>query len=568
MKKLLFGTLATVGIFGLASCSSDDAPAPAGNSVTFNLQVPGAMTRGNFGDGSGQGDVANLDILKYSVYEVTESGKKIVLSSEKTGAFTNNRTEQLSLELVNGHRYQVVFYADNAANKFVDFDQATGVMKVDYTDAASNVADQDAFIGVSEEFTVTGGYDADITLKRPFAQLNWGATDTDNALVTPKLAGTNATVTVKANSLCTTLSIIDGTYGGQNTDDVTFGAVNFGNLPTQTFPVEDAGARLVAMNYILTDGGTIDCELNITGDITQKVTVNSAPVKANKRTNIYGALLTSPGNFNITVSDPFEENPTDIYLTDTEVKEPAKDASGTYLITTEGELRWMAEQVNTGSAGSAANIASYALQNDITLQLPWTPIGNGFNNRFSGKFNGNGHTIYNMVVKSNDRTGFFGMSNGQIENLNFDGATVVSNHWAGVVAGYSDNETGTAWIKNCNVKNSSVTLSCEIVNGAWDNGDKGGLIIGFMAPKDQVEGCTVTNCTLQGYRDLGGIIGYAKGSVIKNNNVDGLVIKVDNTHNYKNYTTLEGHDANGVVGEADGATVSDNTSANVTVSEL
>lgn len=138
---------------------------------------------------------------------------------------------------------------------------------------------------------------------------------------------------------------------------------------------------------------------------------------------------------------------------------------------------------------------TFSLQNDIYMVGKWTPIGGG---------------------------------------SNFDNASVTGNHWAGVVAGYSDNETGSTYIKNCKVTNSSVKL----VPGN-ENGDKGGLIIGYMAARDQVENCVVTNCTLQGYRDLGG---SDEGNTSANVQVGMLVASADDLK-----SVLNGLAANGTL---------------------
>jgi len=566
MKKVLYCALAAAGVMSMASCSNDDAPMPAGDGVNITVKLPRDMaTRGTFGDGTDDGDRAILDNLQWSVFEVLPNGTLELVFSDGRTAFDASQTEELvSLPLAKGKTYQVAFYADDKDNAFVTY--SDGNISVDYSKAASNTAAEDAFIGKSKVFTVTGAYSESVTLTRPFAQLNWGTDDTEAKVLNKVIQTLTAEVAV-TKGLYTGMNVISGeTIGEPVAAPVKFAAVEFTSLPNQTFPVkkDDPDAKpylLIAMNYLLTGNGTIDCEMSFNNGLTP-VTVNAAPVQVNHRTNIYGSLLTAPGEFNIKVDNNFL--PEDNNLTSTP-SEPKKDADGTYLIKTQGELAWIAEQVNGGDMLSGK---TFSLQNDIYMVGKWTPIGGGglgFNFRFCGKFLGNGHTIHNLIVDNPtaDRVGFFGFMNGQIENLNFDNASVTGNHWAGVVAGYSDNETGSTYIKNCKVTNSSVKL----VPGN-ENGDKGGLIIGYMAARDQVENCVVTNCTLQGYRDLGGIIGYSNYSVIRNNKVDGLKIIIDKSDNYKNYTELSKHDANGVIGEKVGGTDEGNTSANVQVGML
>lgn len=567
MKKVVFCSLAAIGMLSLASCSSqEDGPVAGGDGVYFTIELPGHMnSRGTFGDGTGAGDRAILNNLQWTVFEVGADGTTLtkVFSDEKTGAFGGSQTQEtVMIPLAKGKTYQVAFYADDATNSFCTY--ADGDITVDYANGASNTAAEDAFIGKSAVFTVTGAYNETVTLTRPYAQLNWGTNDLDAKVLQNILPSLTAQVSVKSG-LFTKMNVIGGGVSDPVTD-ISFAAVELAadKRPGQTFPVEGTPAyALIAMNYLLTGDGTVDCELAFNNGLTA-VTVNAAPVKVNYRTNIYGQLLTAPGNFNILVDNNFVDPDNNIGLTPSE---PETDANGTYLVKTQGELEWIAQQANASATPYTKNIS---LQNDIFMVGAWTPIGIGtnFNNRYSGTFDGNGHTIHNMNVTTNDRTGFFGFMNGVVKNLNFEGAVVKSNHWAGVVAGYSDNETGTARIENCKVNNSTVTIATEQIDGNWDNGDKAGGIIGYMAARDQVTGCTVSNTTIQAYRDLGGIIGYSNASVISNNTVQNVTLIVDNSHNYKNYSTIGEHDAAPIAGEAAGGSYIGNTVSKVRVATL
>ena len=67
-----------------------------------------------------------------------------------------------------------------------------------------------------------------------------------------------------------------------------------------------------------------------------------------------------------------------------------------------------------------------------------------------------------------------------------------------------------------------------------------------------INNCSVNSTTLQGYRDIGGIIGYAGGGSVSGCSINGVTIKVDNSNNYKNYSSIGQHDANSIVGESHG----------------
>ncbi len=314
-KHLIYGSLAAFGLISLASCSSEeDMPAPSGDGVTFTLRIPGNLaTRGTFGDGTGAGDRATLDNLEWTVFEVAEDGSlTTVFSDAKTGAFATSQTEEkVIINLAKGKKYQVAFYADDKDNNFVTY--TDGDINVDYANAVSNTAAEDAFIGKSDVFTVEGAFSKTVTLTRPFAQLNWGTDDTEENSIQPLIPSLTGTVKV-TQGLYSKMNVISGEVDATTavTAPVEFAAVNFNALPTQTFPVEkeDATAKpykLIAMNYLLTGDGTVDCELAFNNGLTP-VTVSAASVKVNYRTNIYGSLLTSPGTFNILVNNNFNDN--------------------------------------------------------------------------------------------------------------------------------------------------------------------------------------------------------------------------------------------------------------------
>lgn len=299
--------MALAAVFGVVACSDEDAPVPAGDGVNFTVQLPRTLgSRGNFGDGTDDGDRVTLDNLQWTVFEIVDGNPVKVFSEGRTAFGQSQTVETVSLPLAKGKTYQVVFYADDADNTFASF--TDGVVKVNYTNALSNNAAEDVFVGKSEQFTVTGAYNESVTLSRPFAQLNCGTDDVSTKAIEAIIPSLTASVKV-TDGLYETMDVISGQTGSPVSSPVTFDAVEFTNLPAQTFPVaaEDGkpAYRLIAMNYLLTGNGVIDCELELNNGLSP-VTVNAAPVQVNHRTNIFGSLLTAPADFNIKVNDAFD----------------------------------------------------------------------------------------------------------------------------------------------------------------------------------------------------------------------------------------------------------------------
>ena len=154
----------------------------------------------------------------------------------------------------------------------------------------------------------------------------------------------------------------------------------------------------------------------------------------------------------------------------------------------------VAELVNGGK--SDINITLTA---DIDLTgKDWTPIGTSFSNKYTGTFDGGGHTIKGLTVTTNDQfVGLFGSigNAGTVKNVMMEDVQITSNRssgFAGGVAGYSD---GT--IENCSVSGSvSGTVYVGGVVGAqWEG---------------SITGCS-SSATVKGMVHVGGVVGQTNG---------------------------------------------------------
>ena len=171
------------------------------------------------------------------------------------------------------------------------------------------------------------------------------------------------------------------------------------------------------------------------------------------------------------------------------------ESNGSYTVTSADGLMNIAELVNGGK--SDINIT---LDTDIDLTgKNWTPIGTSFSNKYTGTFDGGGHTIKGLTVTTNDQfVGLFGSIGyaGTVKNVMMEDVQITSNHgsgFAGGVAGFSD---GT--IENCSVSGSvSGTVYVGGVVGAQWNGS--------------TTGCS-SSATVKGTVDVGGVAGQTNSS--------------------------------------------------------
>lgn len=171
------------------------------------------------------------------------------------------------------------------------------------------------------------------------------------------------------------------------------------------------------------------------------------------------------------------------------------ESDGSYTVTSADGLMNIAELVNGGK--SDINIT---LDTDIDLTgKDWTPIGTGYSNKYTGTFDGGGHTIKGLTVTTNDQfVGLFGSIGyaGTVKNVMMEDVQITSNRssgFAGGVAGYSD---GT--IENCSVSGS--------VSGTVYVGGVVGVQIG-----GSITGCS-SSATVKGTVDVGGVAGQTNSS--------------------------------------------------------
>lgn len=540
-----------------ASCSSDlDQPGVSGDgNVHFSVQLPEGMRTRAFADGT------TAKNLKYAVYQ---NGALVSQGS----ATLSDKAANVNIDLASGGTYDFVFWAE-ADNSPYTFSAEGRLVTVNYAGMNGNNDNGDAFFYIENGVKVDGALTRSVTLSRPCAQLNIGTSDLNNASVaTTYQEGVYTSVTAEA---CTTLDLTDGSAA--NPVQVTLPAT----LPAsaqETFPVA-GGYRYLSMAYMLVgdEGSVSDLTINsYTSGASQTpahtVKVPNAPLKRNFRTNLYGQLLSSTTNWNISIDSEFGGG-TGLSVWDGSAEAPVvDDAAKTVTVSSASQLAGFAQAVNGGKQYSGYTVT---LTSDIDLAgKPWTPAGNVASYpsiTFSGTFDGNGHTIYNLNANASGTTyataGLFGSLTGKVKNLNLVGGKVNSTHYAGAICGYSSSNVGME-ISGCTVEDFTIVSVPEMFNGEYDNGDKVGGIVGYMDGGDKVSDCVVRNTTVKGYRDIGGVAGYCNnGGPISGCTVEDVTLIQDFENGYKTESQVEGHI--GAIFGYGSNTGSGNTFTNVTI---
>lgn len=562
--KRTFKSLAVLALSALAMVSCQkELLGPATQegkevAVSLDLTTPLMGTKA-YADGT------TVDVVHVHVYQHDANGNLTYIAPATQGAAIetpskdvamSNGAATYSTRLVTGQKYTFVFWAENSSCGAYAYNSDSKTVTVDYTGAAGNDESRDAFYAVLPDVTITGAYSASVTLNRPFAQINFGASDYEAA----KAAGIEVTgAAVKLTGIATSINLLEGTVSGSET--VTFAEAD---LPTDPETLSAAGEsyKYVAMDYVLVgkDRKTLsDVTLTIaaTGTLstTPEYTYTNVPLQGNYRTNIVGNLFTSPADITITV-DPAWSTPESNYI----IVAPGvrQFVDNEYEIYAKEGLDWLAKTVN-GRNSLSGKTVKLAADLDMT-GIDYVPAGNTIasypSTAFAGVFDGQGHTISNLSVASHtgqySAAGLFGAITGTVKNVKLANVNISSDHYAGGVVGYISNNTGAS-VQNCSVEGGSIKSTAHLKDdGSYDDGDKAGGIVGYITAVDYIDGCSVKNLTITAYRDLGAIVGCAAGSgTVKVTNCtvgDNVLVVVDNSHNYKNYTTNEAHNAGNFVG--------------------
>ena len=542
--------------------------------------------------------------LRYTleVYDVDENGNLVgeapyaPVKDRQVIIVDEYQPVTFELRLVPKRHYRFVVFADfvpedvtNSTSTAIAVQQNLGIShKIGNTLADIKVINSglndertDAYFGY-ENFTITNSASNDIVLKRPYGKLRVIATDLHelNLNVNPKKVKVEYTATHLTNfDAVTGAATLDteytkrvfdseyneiykevdeknGKFGLQN----HFYTTGYDALEGHKYENANGAVRHTHMtlftDYILADDLDQPQPVHFTMTVYDRenkeiksTTFNTdIPVQRNYLTTVIGNVLTTATEVEVRIDDNFAGEYEET-LWDGKYKEPAYDAATqTYTIYEESELAWLAAAVN-GTLTRASEPQTFVgktfkLAADIDLDLNgdrWTPIG--ATGKFLGTFDGQGNTIYNLLVSETGKASAGLFANGRvIKNLYVENAEVYGHYKTGVIIG----DGLCAQIENCHVKNAKIVVT-PINN---DDANNVGGIVGYLSaePTAYVKNCSVENAEITAYRKVAGIVGAANGaSVVTGNTVKNVTITADQTAEYKEFKAAEAGEIAGYI---------------------
>jgi len=289
--------------------------------VTFTASLPTEMaTKASF-DNDGNGASVNRCIMEI-YYEDDLFTRMYAPINEMKASFTTN--------VVSNRTYTVAFWADNVAiptsesglcddNYYNTASLKAIALKGDYV---GNLDARDAFFHCGSYTVEQGGaVFSDVKLKRPFAQVNVITSDLQVIKPVPALQPSEVNLTIK--NAFTTFNAVTGAASVPQNLNYTASLYKFPET------IGDKTDATLSMDYLFADSEKavidIDWKAKKNGNDDVAHSFAAVPYQRNYRTNIKGALLTTTGQWNVTV-EPTWNNPD--YIKNVVIANTLADAQG------------------------------------------------------------------------------------------------------------------------------------------------------------------------------------------------------------------------------------------------
>jgi len=320
MRKIFTLVLAAAAVF--AACQKNEVAETSGDQkVTLNVSLPEVATKANAGEGSA------IDELYFELYYFNDAmdydlGDKLVAG--KTSVTAGKAT--IDFTLMRNTKYRVLFWAQASGSVYgepanlqaISMNYGTGS-----TPGNGNDEKRDAFYG-TQTFVTDGTVITCDPLKRPFAQLNFLATDFKTGVEYEGIPMGNIELiktTVEVVTAAPSFNVAKGgPVDGTTPVNAVFEATNFvdvdGNGEVDLYGDPADGNCVISMNYVLPSAATTNVnatfyyQLNNGGSIIpcspQVYALTNLDLVENFRTNVSGSLFLQGSSYEVSVSSVFD----------------------------------------------------------------------------------------------------------------------------------------------------------------------------------------------------------------------------------------------------------------------
>ena len=295
------------------ACQKNEVPAvPAEEvDVILSVAIPGTLsTRAIETETVSTG--AEVDIVYYEIWDAEKTKKLYPKAGEEIKSqVVENNTATINVSLIANQKYTFIFWAQNAGCGAYGVSDLTSVT-IDYDVIAEKGNDDvfDAFYTVKQiEIKKSATYEP-VILRRPFSQLNFGASVMSTDLGPIVVDSTYVTV----SELSTVFKTFDGVGDVESVDsDVKFAARGLVSATegekAQILSTNGQDYTWLTMDYMLMTGKSATVDINAMfrvdgiGDVFHDIPQVS--IKKNYRTNIVGDLFTADAELTLIIDHNF-----------------------------------------------------------------------------------------------------------------------------------------------------------------------------------------------------------------------------------------------------------------------
>lgn len=249
----------------LAACQKENRiQEPELSTVTYSVTTPVEF------EIKSAGEASEINVLWYGVYHKKENGEFKYMSDMSAFVDVIDRSSiQVPITLINNQVYRLVFVAQHKSEsdgEYVYNIGENGVMTLNPEAEVTDGEQMDAFVYWEETGVITQGYNKEINLSRPLAQINVGTT----AQTSP------ASVNIKVKGVAASYDIFSGAYSQDVTD------MELKNLAC-------SGSQLAVFYVIPPVDGKVDLEIAMDQG-AEPISVTGLDVAPNFKTNLIGNI--------------------------------------------------------------------------------------------------------------------------------------------------------------------------------------------------------------------------------------------------------------------------------------
>ena len=317
MKRILF--IAISSLLLAVGCQRESVgPGQSGKVITasFSVSLPGDMATKAISDGTG---ATELLFLAYDA-----DGRHLDMDQKVT---VEGKKASLSVKLVAGTGYKFVFWAQKPGQYAItEADNGHPVVSIASTALPYMMNDDayDAFYAFKEVDPQDANFSMDISLTRPFAQLNVAVSEADYAAAAAgydlaslfqtqfSVKGVPGAIDLFTGEVSGATDITYYKPASVPADEITSGQENYRRIAMVYVlaPAEQSSIHDVTLAVIVGDKGN-------SGRLEKHKDIPNVPLKRNYCTNIIGNVFSVGGTFSVQVDRDFGTPDTDIDLNPT-----------------------------------------------------------------------------------------------------------------------------------------------------------------------------------------------------------------------------------------------------------